>query len=230
VARGARGVLPLDRAGWHTASHPVVPRNPTPIFLLSRAPELNPVENVWQYRRANWLSTRVFETDEAIIEAPCEAWRNLLAQPRTIPSIGLRRGPKSVDHKGRRYKISHGIPWLSIRRHAPGARRRRSKPACSATLPLVHVLARDLTREHDEAPPQIRTVFLTSARLRSIDLLLRRPSTVGHHRRRHHRSRLARGLPSRTLLRRGALCGRKHRSATDTALCAKRLISSAFRS
>jgi transposase len=29
------------------------------ILLPSRAPELNPVENVWQYLRANWLSNRV---------------------------------------------------------------------------------------------------------------------------------------------------------------------------
>jgi hypothetical protein len=30
-------------------------------FLPSRAPELNPVENVWQYLRHNWLSNTVFE-------------------------------------------------------------------------------------------------------------------------------------------------------------------------
>jgi hypothetical protein len=32
----------------------------------------------------------VFETYEAILEAACEAWRNLLAQPQTITSIGRR--------------------------------------------------------------------------------------------------------------------------------------------
>ncbi len=79
----------LDRAGWHTTGHLLVPRNLTLIFLPSRAPELNPVENVWQYLRANWLSNRVFESCEAIIEAACEAWRHLLARPRTITSIGL---------------------------------------------------------------------------------------------------------------------------------------------
>jgi hypothetical protein len=36
------------------------PNNITPIFLPSRAPELNPVENIWQYLRASWLSNRVF--------------------------------------------------------------------------------------------------------------------------------------------------------------------------
>src|SRR4051812_23759307 len=83
VARGAHAVLLLDRAGWHTTGHLTIPKNLTLIFLPSRAPELNPVENVWQYLRANWLSNRVFESYEAIIAAACEAWRNLLAQPQT---------------------------------------------------------------------------------------------------------------------------------------------------
>jgi transposase len=67
-----------------------MPANITPILLPSRAPELNPVENIWQYMRANWLSNRVFETYDAIIDAACEAWQKLISQPKTITSIGLR--------------------------------------------------------------------------------------------------------------------------------------------
>jgi len=93
VARGAHAVLLLDRAGWHTTANLNVPQNMTFIFLPSRAPELNPVENVWQFLRSNWLSNRVLESYEAIIEAACEAWRNLLARPRTITSIGTRAWP-----------------------------------------------------------------------------------------------------------------------------------------
>ena len=90
VADGAHAVLLLDRAGWHTTGKLRMPANITPILLPSRAPELNPVENIWQYMRANWLSNRVFETYDAIIDAACEAWRKLIAQPQTITSIGLR--------------------------------------------------------------------------------------------------------------------------------------------
>ena len=90
VAEGAHAVLLLDRAGWHTTGKLDVPSNITPIFLPSRAPELNPVENIWQYLRANWLSNRVFDTYEEIIDAACEAWRKLIAQPETITSIGMR--------------------------------------------------------------------------------------------------------------------------------------------
>ena len=90
VAKRAHAVLLLDRAGWHTTGELVVPNNLTLIFLPSRAPELNPVENIWQYLRANWISNRVFDTYEAIIEAACDAWNRLIAQPQTITSIGLR--------------------------------------------------------------------------------------------------------------------------------------------
>jgi transposase len=90
VRRGAHAVLLLDRAGWHTTAALVVPKNITMILLPSRAPELNPVENIWQYLRQNWLSNRVFETYEEIIEAACEAWQKLIAQPDTITSIGSR--------------------------------------------------------------------------------------------------------------------------------------------
>ena len=50
----------------------------------------NPVENVWQYLRANWLSNRVFETYDAIIDAACEAWMKLI-DSETITSIGMRQ-------------------------------------------------------------------------------------------------------------------------------------------
>jgi transposase len=90
VRRGAHAVLLLDRAGWHTSRRLAVPKNITLVFLPSRAPELNPVENVWQYLRQNWLSNRVFDTYDTILEAACDAWRNLLINPTAITSIGHR--------------------------------------------------------------------------------------------------------------------------------------------
>lgn len=90
VARGAHAILLLDRAGWHTTDKLAVPRNITLIFLPSRSPELNPVENIWQYMRQNWLSNRVFESYDAIVDAASRAWTALISQPQTIMSIGLR--------------------------------------------------------------------------------------------------------------------------------------------
>ena len=90
VAKGAHAVLIMDRAGWHTTGNLRWPRNITPILLPSRSPELNPVENVWQFLRANFLANRVFETYDDIIEAACHAWRKLIDLPHTITSIGMR--------------------------------------------------------------------------------------------------------------------------------------------
>jgi hypothetical protein len=42
--------------------------------LPAKSPELNPVENIWQFIRDNWLS----------------AWNKLADQRWTIMSIGLR--------------------------------------------------------------------------------------------------------------------------------------------
>lgn len=91
VARKAHGVVLMDRAGWHKAGALEVPNNLTIILLPSRAPELNPVENVWQYLRANYLSNRVFETYDDILEAGCEAWNRLINTPHIISSIGMRK-------------------------------------------------------------------------------------------------------------------------------------------
>ena len=90
VAAKAHGVVMMDRAGWHSTDKLEVPKNLTIILLPSRSPELNPVENIWQYLRQNWLSNRVFEDYDAIIEAGCQAWNKLIDQPETIMSIGLR--------------------------------------------------------------------------------------------------------------------------------------------
>ena len=90
VAEGAHAVLLLDRAGWHTTSKLDAPKNITSIFLPSRAPELNPVENIWQYLRQNWLSNTVFENYDAIVDAACGAWRKLIAQPER-DHIGMRK-------------------------------------------------------------------------------------------------------------------------------------------
>lgn len=67
-----------------------MPKKLSLIFLPSRSPELNPVENVWRHLRANWLSNRVFDTYNDIIDAACDAWSRLVAQPKTITSIGTR--------------------------------------------------------------------------------------------------------------------------------------------
>ena len=53
VAPTAHAVLLLDQAGWHLSHRLVVPPNITLMPLPAKCPELNPVENVWQFMRDN---------------------------------------------------------------------------------------------------------------------------------------------------------------------------------
>ena len=64
---GAHAVLILDQAGWHASKQLKVPGNITLLFLPPKSPELNLVENVWQYLRDNWLSNRVFRSYDDIV-------------------------------------------------------------------------------------------------------------------------------------------------------------------
>ena len=90
VARDAHAVLLLDQAGWHLAGALVVPGNITLLPLPPRSPELNPVENVWQFLRENHLSNRVFKGYEDIVAHCSDAWNDLIDQPWRIRSIGRR--------------------------------------------------------------------------------------------------------------------------------------------
>ena len=90
VAPGAHAILILDQAGWHLSKTLKVPDNITILPLPPKSPELNPVENIWQFIRDNWLSNRVFTSYNDILDHCCDAWNKLIDQPWTIMSIGLR--------------------------------------------------------------------------------------------------------------------------------------------
>jgi transposase len=64
---------------------------PLVIALPPKCPELNPVENVWQFMRDNWLSNRIFKSYDDLVDHCCEAWNKLVDQPWRIMSIGLRQ-------------------------------------------------------------------------------------------------------------------------------------------
>ena len=91
VAPGAHAVVLMDQAGWHTTDKLEVPSNISIIALPAKCPELNPVENIWQFMRDNWLSNRVFTSHDNIVDHCCEAWNKLIDQPWRIMMIGRRK-------------------------------------------------------------------------------------------------------------------------------------------
>jgi DDE superfamily endonuclease len=80
-------VLVLDRAGWHGARALAVPPNVTLVPLPPYSPELNPVERVWLYLRERFLSLPVFRDYRAIVDACCDAWNRLVADPGRLRSL-----------------------------------------------------------------------------------------------------------------------------------------------
>jgi len=91
---GAHGVLVYDGAGWHGSDELVVPSNITPITLPPYSPELNPIENVWEYLRKNKLANRLYETYGDIVDACCEAWNAFMATPDCVASVTQRSRAK----------------------------------------------------------------------------------------------------------------------------------------
>lgn len=90
-APGAHAVLVLDGAGWHTSHILTPPDNVTLLCLPPYSPELNPVENVWEYLRKNNLALRVYDTYDDIVDACCDACRDLVAVPQRLASITRRQ-------------------------------------------------------------------------------------------------------------------------------------------
>ena len=96
VSVGAIALLVLDGAGWHSSPRLEVPDNIALLPLPPYAPELNPMENVWEFLRGNYLSHRVWDGYEAILEACCDAWNKLMQMTERIASLTKRPWAKAA--------------------------------------------------------------------------------------------------------------------------------------
>jgi transposase len=90
VQPGAHAVIIIDGAGWHKSDDLVIPANISLLRLPPYSPELNAQENIWEYLRQNFLAGRIFETYDDIVDACCNAWNALTAEPGRIRSIATR--------------------------------------------------------------------------------------------------------------------------------------------
>lgn len=90
ISPGAHALLIFDGAGYHHKDALDIPENITLTQLPPYSPELNPVENVWEYLRGNKLANTVFETYDEIVSKACEAWMFLANDKTRIASITSR--------------------------------------------------------------------------------------------------------------------------------------------
>jgi transposase len=80
-------VMVLDGAGWHVARDLRIPQSITLVFLPAYSPELNPVERIWLYLRERFLSLRLLPSAEAVVDACCDAWMRLVAEPDRLRTL-----------------------------------------------------------------------------------------------------------------------------------------------
>jgi hypothetical protein len=155
VARGAHAVLLLDRAGWHSSGRLVVPKNITLILLPSRPPELNPVENVWQYLRANWLSNSVFDTSGLKIMSRVTA-SSMLNRSPAGPEVAKMSAPRTCVWIPSR-RARSGLRWTLGRGHE-----RRSRISSHDAVPLRDAQAPQLASDEFvlDGTPQGRAVLM----------------------------------------------------------------------
>jgi transposase len=90
VPQGRHAVVIMDGAGWHTDDTAQPFSNVTVIKLPPYSPELNPIEQVWQWLRQHHLSNRAFNGYDDIIEACTDAWNSFRQDISIVKSICSR--------------------------------------------------------------------------------------------------------------------------------------------
>jgi transposase len=90
IALGAHAVVcatvPVGTNRAADCASPTTSLLPLPPY----APELNPMENIWDYLRGNKLSKRVWNSYQEIVAACKDAWLFLLGDPKRIDTIAHR--------------------------------------------------------------------------------------------------------------------------------------------
>lgn len=87
---GERVLLVVDNAGWHTARDLAVPDNLILWFLPPHSPELNPVEQVWQWLRDQHTRGVLFRDREALVTTLCRGLTELMDDPARGRSLTAR--------------------------------------------------------------------------------------------------------------------------------------------
>ena len=92
-----RIIMILDGAGWHTSGLFTVPQNMRLVSLPPYAPELNPVEHIWDDLRGKAFHDKVFESIDGLedhlekslreLELDKERVRSIVAWPRIIKAL-----------------------------------------------------------------------------------------------------------------------------------------------
>lgn len=89
-------LLVLDRAGWHLSHDLSVPENITLCHLPPYSPELNPIELIWRFLKQRFLSNRIYQTLDELIDELDLAWKKLKKESQRITSLCFFPWIKSI--------------------------------------------------------------------------------------------------------------------------------------
>lgn len=77
----SHAIVIMDNAGFHNKSKKIkIPSNISILNLPPYSPELNPVENLWQYLKGNYLKNRIIKKGEDLISVGCEVWKQVTSE------------------------------------------------------------------------------------------------------------------------------------------------------
>lgn len=91
ISEGRHVAMIVDNAGWHTAKALKIPQNITLIPLPPYSPELNAMEQIWEWLRNHHFSNQYYQSYGAIEEHACKAWNDLADNKVLVQSI-MKRG------------------------------------------------------------------------------------------------------------------------------------------
>ena len=87
---GRHAVVIMDGAGWHTHDTALAFDNVTLVRLPPYSPELNPVEQIWQWLRQNELANKCFDGYEDIVNSCCAAWNSFISDLDRVKKMYMR--------------------------------------------------------------------------------------------------------------------------------------------
>ena len=97
IESGKHCALVIDNAGWHTSKELLVPDNVTLIPLPPYSPELNPMEQVWEWIKQNHLSNLTFKNYEDIVDKLSIAWNDFSNNIDLVKSVCSRSWIDNLD-------------------------------------------------------------------------------------------------------------------------------------
>lgn len=87
---GRHAVIIVDGAAWHQEHLSEDFSNISIIKLPPYSPELNPIEQVWQWLRQNELANRCFDGYEDIVNECSRAWNSFISDVERVKTLCLR--------------------------------------------------------------------------------------------------------------------------------------------